>query len=66
MITPRMFECALTRTGMILLEGHYNGILMPNKHYLEVKRDFSNVEEVLLMVQDEVFGNKSRQKHTKL
>ena len=55
MITPRMFECALTRTGMILLEGHYNGILRPNKHYLEVKRDFSNIEEVLLMVQDEVF-----------
>jgi hypothetical protein len=31
----------------VLVEGDYNGILKPGRHYLEVKRDFSNVEEVL-------------------
>ena len=33
-----------------LVEGEYNGILVPGKHYIELKRDFSNIEEVLDIV----------------
>jgi hypothetical protein len=31
----------------VLTEGEYNGILLPGRHYIAVKEDFSNLEEVL-------------------
>ena len=49
-ISPRHLEACATRTCQILLEGDYNGILKPGWHYIELKRDFSNVDEVLDMV----------------
>ena len=33
-----------------MVEGQYNGILKPDRHYLELKRDFSNLDEVLVRV----------------
>lgn len=33
-ISPRHFESCLTRTCQILIEGDYNGILVPGKHYI--------------------------------
>jgi len=54
-ISPRHLEACATRTCQVLIEGQYNGILEPNRHYIELKRDFSNVQEVLdLIVQDKV------------
>jgi hypothetical protein len=52
MISPRCFECAMLKTLMVLYEGEYSGILIPNKHYIPLKKDFSNIEQVLLMLQD--------------
>jgi hypothetical protein len=49
-ISPRHLEACLTRTCQILVEGEYNGILRPQLHYLELKRNFSNLEEVLSAV----------------
>ena len=46
-ITPRHFECCVTRTCQVLVEGNYDGVLEPGKHYIELKRDFSNLEQVL-------------------
>jgi hypothetical protein len=46
-ITPRHLEACATRTCQVLIEGEYNGILKPNVHYIELKRDFSNLEDVL-------------------
>ncbi|MBD0370369.1 MAG: glycosyltransferase family 1 protein [Pyrinomonadaceae bacterium] len=46
-ISPRHLEACATRTCQVLVEGHYNGILEPGRHYIELKRDFSNLEEVL-------------------
>lgn len=46
-ISPRLFECAAFRVCMILYEGDYQGILQPNIHYISLKRDFSNIDEVL-------------------
>ena len=50
-ISPRHLEACATRTCQILLEGEYNGLLQPGVHYLEIKRDFSNLNEVLKHVQ---------------
>ncbi len=46
-IGPRHLEAVITKTCQFLVEGHYAGILMPYRHYLPIKRDFSNLEDVL-------------------
>lgn len=55
MISPRCFECAMTKTCMVLIEGHYNGILKPGIHYIELKKDFSNLDEVLEKVMNKEY-----------
>jgi hypothetical protein len=52
-LSPRHLESCATRTCQVLVEGKYNGILQPGRHYIELKRDFSNVEEVLDQMQRE-------------
>ena len=42
----------MTRTCQVLLEGRYNGVFEPWKHYIPVKADFSNVEEALDALED--------------
>lgn len=46
-ISPRHLECCATRTCQVLIEGEYNGVLQPGRHYIELKRDFSNLDSVL-------------------
>lgn len=46
-ISPRIFETISLKTGMILFEGKYSGIIEPWKHYIPLKKDFSNIDEVL-------------------
>jgi hypothetical protein len=51
-ISPRHFEAVVTKTCQILVEGHYDGVLEPDKHYIPLKRDFSNLDQVLEKVKD--------------
>jgi len=51
-VSPRVFEAAATGTPMILFSGRYSGIIRPDDHYIELKKDFSNVDEVLDRVKD--------------
>jgi hypothetical protein len=46
-ISPRHLEACATRTVQILVEGSYSGVLEPGVHYLELKRDLSNLDAVL-------------------
>ena len=52
-ISPRHLEACATRTCQILIEGEYNGALSAGKHYIELKRDFSNLEEVFSKIKDD-------------
>ena len=52
-ISPRHLEACATRTCQVLIEGEYNAILKPNIHYIELKKDFSNVEQVLELIKDD-------------
>jgi hypothetical protein len=53
-LSPRHLEACATRTCQVLIEGDYNGVLQAGRHYIPVKRDFSNINEVLEIVrQDE-------------
>lgn len=56
-ISPRHFEAAMTKTCQILLEGNYSGILKPNIHYIPLKHDYSNLEEVVDKSLDETLRN---------
>jgi hypothetical protein len=47
-ISPRHFEAITTKTCQILVEGYYDGVLIPDKHYIPIKRDFSNLDEALI------------------
>lgn len=51
-ISPRHFEAAAFRSCQILFEGNYSGIMLPMVHYLPLKKDFSNIVEVLEMFKD--------------
>jgi hypothetical protein len=51
-ISPRCFEAAALRTLMVLYEGDYSGILQPWRHYVPLKKDHSNMEEVVGIVRD--------------
>ncbi len=46
-LSPRHLEACVTRTCQVLVEGEYNGALEAGVHYLPLKRDFSNLDEVL-------------------
>ena len=53
--SPRLLDAALTRTCQVLVEADYERILgmKPGVHYIELKKDFSNLDEVLeLIVED--------------
>ena len=41
-----------------MLEGRYNDILVPNEHYLEIKKDYSNVKEEIEKFRDSSFIEK--------
>jgi hypothetical protein len=49
-ISPRHLEACATRTCQLLVESTFNGILRPWVHYIPIKPDLSNVDEVLELV----------------
>jgi hypothetical protein len=52
-ISPRHLESCATRTCQVLVEGDYNGVLEPNTHYIPLRADLSNLDEVLDLVQSD-------------
>lgn len=51
-ISPRHFEAAAFRNCQILFEGKYSGIMKPMNHYIPLKKDYSNFEEVIRLFKD--------------
>ncbi|MEP6892168.1 MAG: hypothetical protein ABI927_00185, partial [Gaiellaceae bacterium] len=51
-ISPRHFEAVVTKTCQILVAGRYSGVLDAGAHYLALKPDFSNLDDVLDMSRD--------------
>jgi hypothetical protein len=51
-ISPRHFEAAAFRVCQILFEGRYSGIMHPMVHYIPLKKDFSNWDEVVARFSD--------------
>ena len=51
-LSPRHFEAMTTQTCQLLVEGHYDGVLQAGRHYISIRRDFSNLDDVLGAVRD--------------
>ena len=60
-ISPRHLECCITRTTQVLMEGDYNGILKPNRHYIPLRKDYSNLQEVFKQMKDESYRTEMAQ-----
>lgn len=54
-ISPRCFEAIALKTALVLYEGDYSGILSPEQHYIVLKKDFSNIDEVLAKLSDNAY-----------
>jgi hypothetical protein len=52
-ISPRHLEACATRTCQVLIEGNYNGVLTPGKHYIELRRDFSNLDDIFVQLKND-------------
>lgn len=46
-LSPRHLEACLTRTCQVLTQGDYQGVLQPNIHYVEIRKDLSDVDRAL-------------------
>lgn len=54
-ISPRVFEAASLGTALVMFPGDYSGILSPGDHYIVLKKDFSNMDEVVAKLKDDDF-----------
>jgi hypothetical protein len=53
--SPRLFEAAALRTAMILFRGTYGGVVEPERHYIPLEKDFSNIEDVVERLRDNAY-----------
>lgn len=51
-ISPRVFECAVMRTPMVLFRGRYSDAIEPDVHFIPLEPDFSNADGVLTRLED--------------
>ncbi|MBM3667237.1 MAG: hypothetical protein FJW90_07110 [Actinobacteria bacterium] len=52
-LSPRHLEACATLTCQVLVEGEYSGVLRAEEHYISLKRDLSNIDQVLDRIQDD-------------
>lgn len=51
-IAQSHFEAVVTRTCQVLVEGSYEGVLQPMRHYIPLRHDFANLDEVMDHLKD--------------
>jgi len=54
-VSPRVFEAAALGCTLVQHEGLYGGILRADEHYISVRRDYSNVSDVVARMRDSGF-----------
>jgi hypothetical protein len=52
-LSPRNLEAAALEVCQILYEGRYSGLMEPMVHYIPLRKDFSNFDEVIERFRDE-------------
>jgi hypothetical protein len=51
-ISPKIFEAIRLRVALVLFEGEYSGVVKPGAHFILLKKDLSNIEEVFAKLED--------------
>ncbi|WP_338880509.1 hypothetical protein WHX56_03825 [Achromobacter veterisilvae] len=51
-VSPKIFEAIRLRTALVLFEGEYSGVVQPWIHYIPLRQDYSNIDEVFAKLQD--------------
>lgn len=54
-ISPKIFEAIRLRTALILFEGRYSGVVSPGEHYIVLKKDYSNIDEIFEKLENAAF-----------
>lgn len=54
-ISPKIFEAIRLRTALVLFEGEYSGAVRAGEHYIPLKKDYSNIDEVFARLEDVAF-----------
>ena len=52
-ISPRIFEAITLKSALILFEGKYSGVIKPFVHFIPLKKDFSNIDDVFDKLKDD-------------
>lgn len=52
-LSPRHLEACATRTCQLLIQGAYNGVLEPGRHYAAVREDLADLDVALDVLGDE-------------
>lgn len=52
-VSPRHFEAVAARTLQLMYPGNYSGIFVAGRHYVELARDYSNLDQAMDVVRDE-------------
>jgi hypothetical protein len=52
-VSPRVFEAATLRTALVLFDGEYSDVVRPDRHFIPLRKDFSNVDQVLARLADD-------------
>jgi len=55
-MSGRHIEAAATKTVQILFDGHYDGYLRPDEHYIPLRKDFSNADEAVRKFKDRAYA----------
>ncbi|WP_166299952.1 hypothetical protein [Bradyrhizobium sp. 2S1] len=51
-MSPKFFEAIALKTGLILFEGSYSNVIRPDEHYIPLRKDYRNLDDVLKRLAD--------------
>jgi len=54
-VSPRIFEAISARTVLVLFEGEYSGVVEAGVHFIPLKKDGSNLEDVVRLLQNDAY-----------
>lgn len=54
-ISPKIFEAICLNTVLVLFEGDYSGVLLPDVHYIPLNKDFSNIDDVFEKLSNDAY-----------
>ena len=51
-VSPRVFEAAALKTALVLYEGDYSGVVRPEEHFIALRKDHANADDVFRRLAD--------------